>query len=358
MEGGKAPEVTTARIVIGIVIGFIVTVGMLFGSAGTVNWVEGWLYVILQFSFSTALAVWLKKNNPALLKDRMIFLKKSAKNWDKAIVLMAAVLFVPLFVLPGLDAIRYQWSRISLPLKMAGFAGTLVSFGLVFWVMRENTYLSRVVEIQRERGHKVIITGPYQYVRHPMYVGVIVWIFCIPLALGSCFTFIPAAILTSLILLRTFLEDKTLHKELEGYEAYAQKVRYRLLPGVWQVLFEAGEQCVSAIVLRDTGELVGAMGLEIVRWFERAKVGFWIGIPYWSRGYCTEAGRAVLEYGFIVLVLKPIHASHFTRNPASGLVLQELGMKHEGYARQHVKKWEKFEGLKLYRILKEEWKVL
>ena len=226
-------EVAIPRIIAGIVIGIIVALALLFGSAGTLNWPEAWLYVILQSSFSTMLATWLKKNNPDLLKDRMTFLKKSARSWDKVIILIGTVVCVPLFMLPGLDAIRYQSSQISLPFKIVGFVGIMASFSLIFWVMRENTYLSRVVEIQKERGHKVITTGPYQYIRHPMYVGVILWIFSIPLMLGSVLGLIPSGVLTILILLRTHLEDKTLHDELEGYKAYAEKVRYRLLPGVW-----------------------------------------------------------------------------------------------------------------------------
>jgi protein-S-isoprenylcysteine O-methyltransferase Ste14 len=99
--------------------------------------------------------------------------------------------------------------------------------------MRENTYLSRVVEIQKDRGHKVITTGPYRYVRHPMYVGVIILLVSVPLALGSLWALVPGVALTIIIIIRTHLEDKTLHAELEGYKAYAGKVRYRLVPGIW-----------------------------------------------------------------------------------------------------------------------------
>ena len=99
--------------------------------------------------------------------------------------------------------------------------------------MRENTFLSRIVEIQKERGHRVITTGPYQYVRHPMYFGVIVLFFCIPVALGSLWSLIPSAALTLLVLIRTVLEEKTLHEELEGYNSYAEKVRYKIVPGIW-----------------------------------------------------------------------------------------------------------------------------
>jgi protein-S-isoprenylcysteine O-methyltransferase Ste14 len=114
-----------------------------------------------------------------------------------------------------------------------GFVGVIISLLLIFLAMRANKYLSRFVEVQRERGHKVIISGPYQYVRHPMYAGLIVLIYSIPVALGSLWTLLPASVLTLLFVIRTYFEDKTLHEELEGYKAYSERVKYRLLPGIW-----------------------------------------------------------------------------------------------------------------------------
>jgi protein-S-isoprenylcysteine O-methyltransferase Ste14 len=179
------------------------------------------------------LAIWLKKHNPELLRDRMAFLKPAAKRWDKVILLVSTIVFVPYLILPGLDAVRFQWSSVPPLIKAVCFGGIILSFMLLSWVMRENTYLSRVVEIQKERGHKVITTGPYQYVRHPMYLAIIVLFLSIPVALGSLWSLIPSAVLTLLILIRTFLEDKTLHEELEGYNSYAEKVKYRIVPGIW-----------------------------------------------------------------------------------------------------------------------------
>ena len=122
-----------------------------------------------------------------------------------------------------------------------------------------------------------------------------------------------------------------------------------------QPKFEAGELLNFAVVLRSSGELVGAIGLRLVSRFNRAELGYWIGKPYWNNGYCTEAGYAVLQYGFSVLKLNRIHASHLTRNPASGRVMQKMGMAHEGSARQHVKRWDRFEDVELYGILREQW---
>ena len=99
--------------------------------------------------------------------------------------------------------------------------------------MKENAYLYRIVEVQQQHEHKVITTGPYRYVRHPMYIGVIVWVLSLLLALGSRLALLPAILITMLLIIRIILEEKTLEKELEGYVDYRQKVKYRLLPGVW-----------------------------------------------------------------------------------------------------------------------------
>ena len=163
----------------------------------------------------------------------MALLKSSVRGWDKAILSVSAVLCVPYLLLPGLDAVRYQWSSVPLVVKVLGFAGIAAVFLLIAWVMRENTYLSRIVEIQKDRGHTVITTGPYQWVRHPMYVGVIILFVCLPLALGSLWSLIPAVLLITLIVVRTHFEDKTLREELEGYKDYSVKVAHRLVPGIW-----------------------------------------------------------------------------------------------------------------------------
>jgi protein-S-isoprenylcysteine O-methyltransferase Ste14 len=101
------------------------------------------------------------------------------------------------------------------------------------WIMKENTYLAQVVKIDEERGHKVITTGPYSWVRHPMYFVVIILLFAVPVALGSRYALIVAALLTILLVVRTCFEDRTLMRELEGYPEYAKKTPYRLIPGIW-----------------------------------------------------------------------------------------------------------------------------
>ena len=122
--------------------------------------------------------------------------------------------------------------------------------------------------------------------------------------------------------------------------------------------WEKGEQYVFAIMLRASGELCGSIGLKVSAKHERGELGYWIGVPFWKYGYCTEAARAVLEFAFTQLKLNSVVAHHFVRNPASGRVLQKIGMKYEGRLRQHVKKGEQFEDLDCYSILRSEWKAV
>ena len=118
--------------------------------------------------------------------------------------------------------------------------------------------------------------------------------------------------------------------------------------------FEHEEAVIFAITLAESGELVGAISLGIARRFDRAEMGYWIGVPYWNMGYCSEAARAVMVYGFEGLGLNRIFAEHLVRNPASGRVMENAGMTYEGTLRQHVKKWDRYEDLKLYGILRAE----
>jgi ribosomal-protein-alanine N-acetyltransferase len=119
-------------------------------------------------------------------------------------------------------------------------------------------------------------------------------------------------------------------------------------------VYARGEGISFAIVRRADHVLIGAIGLRLEQPHARAELGYWIGVPFWRQGYCTEAARAVVRYGFEVLGLHRIYAAHLTRNPASGRVLQKLGMTYEGCARQHVQKWDVFEDVAMYGILRSE----
>jgi len=207
-------------------------IALFFGSGGTFNWPEAWLFLILYAVAVTIVVVWMKKNAPELLKERMSR-RKDAKTWDKIILVIYTALVMAMFVITSFDAVRYQWSHVPLMVKVLGFLGFIPSFLLVFWTMTQNRYLSEVVRIQEDRGHEVCTTGPYEYVRHPMYVGVIIFILCLPLALGSFIALFFSVAIVILFIIRTALEDQTLQKELPGYKEYAEQVRYRLIPGLW-----------------------------------------------------------------------------------------------------------------------------
>jgi len=222
-----------AKITARFILGLIFIGAILFGTAGTFNWPEAWIYIVIQFGWSVALSIYLWTHDIELLKDRLKFTKKSAKGWDKVLTFVSMPFYIVYLVIPGLDAVRYQWSHVPVWAKVACFILLTALFMWISWIMKENTYLSRFVEIQENRGHKVITTGPYRFVRHPMYIGATILLICLPIALGSLYALIPLVFCIIFMIIRTILEDKTLHNELEEYAEYAQKTKYRLIPKIW-----------------------------------------------------------------------------------------------------------------------------
>ncbi len=217
--------------IVKFVIIYVILALALFLPAGTIFWLQGWIYIAIIIVFSTSFITYLRKYDPGLLKARTE--SKTTESWDKKVTAIANVFFLAMFVLPGFDAVRFKWSTVPFFVNIIGFVGMGLSLFLFFWVSRENTYLSTVVEIQEERGHKVITTGPYRIVRHPMYLAVILLFLSQCLALGSLYSFIPWIGLIVTIVIRTIREDKLLHEQLEGYEEYAQKTKYKIIPGIW-----------------------------------------------------------------------------------------------------------------------------
>ena len=203
----------------------------LFLPAGTLFWLQGWIYIVIMISFSTTLMTYLTKKDPELLKARAK--TKATESWDKKLGIIGTPFFILMYILPGFDAVRFRWSKLPLYISIIGFVGMILAVILFSLVLRENRYLSRVVEVQEERGHRVITTGPYRIVRHPMYFAVIVLYISHCFALGSLFSLIPCAVIIIMIIFRTIREDKMLHKQLEGYKEYAQKTRYKIIPGIW-----------------------------------------------------------------------------------------------------------------------------
>jgi protein-S-isoprenylcysteine O-methyltransferase Ste14 len=205
---------------------------LLFVPAGRLDWPAAWILSVLYAIFLLAYAVWGTLKAPDLLKERSQ-VAENVKVWDKVIMAIYTVLLLATLVLAGLDVGRVRWSQMPVAWLVLGLVGMVLSGGLIFWTILTNAYLGRMVRIQEDRGHQVVTGGPYRYVRHPMYVGIILLFPCMALFLGSWWALVPASLIAMLMVVRTALEDRTLRAELPGYAEYAQRVRYRLLPGVW-----------------------------------------------------------------------------------------------------------------------------
>ncbi|WP_415407954.1 methyltransferase family protein [Sulfurovum sp. CS9] len=204
--------------------------------AGTWRWWEAWVLVGLWTVYGVVMMIYLLRNDPVLLVERLklVPLHKEQKVWDKFLMLLFFIAGIGLYLLPGFDIMRYEWSDpLPLWIRIAAMFVHVPCFVLLGWIMRENTYLSQVVKIDKERDHKVITTGPYAVVRHPMYTVTIILLFAVPIALGSRFALIISLFLMVLLIVRTYLEDRTLHAELVGYPEYAKQTIYRLIPGLW-----------------------------------------------------------------------------------------------------------------------------
>jgi protein-S-isoprenylcysteine O-methyltransferase Ste14 len=230
VEKAKIPSKRTT--IIRTVFTTLFCLAAIFVPAGTLKWPEAWAFIVLYAVAVTAAIMWMKKKAPGLFEERRKR-KKDAKKWDRIFMLFYSIFLLVILILPGLDAIRFRWSAVPTIVKVLAFIGYIPGFWIAFLAMRENAFLSDVVRIQEDRGHTVCSTGPYKFVRHPMYVGVLWIMLCFPFSLGSLYTLIPAGIIMILFLVRTALEDKTMMEELPGYKEYVQQVRYLLFPGIW-----------------------------------------------------------------------------------------------------------------------------
>lgn len=240
MNAPDTPAATTAKLSARLVttqllqtlVIFLVIGGVLFLAAGRLDWPEAWAFLIAYFVIALVTAVWMLRTNPDLTQERARP-GRNAKSWDNMLVGINLLLTLALFAVIGLDAGRYRWSEVPLALRGLGLLGFIPAFGLPLWAAAVNAYLSSRVRIQTERRHAVVAAGPYRYVRHPMYAGMICYDLSVPLLLGSWWGLAVGTVMIVAVILRTALEDQTLQRELPGYEAYSLQVRYRLLQGVW-----------------------------------------------------------------------------------------------------------------------------
>ena len=216
---------------------FLVTASMsatLFLSVGTLNWPKAWVFIGLFVVYFVVWVYWGLRNDPDLLMERASAMEKenNGKSWDKTLVKVNLLVSFTVYIVAGLDT-RFEWSSMGISLQWIGFVLLILGYVLPQLALTNNPFASGVIRIQTDRGHKVSTGGPYKFVRHPMYLGSLLADFGTPLFFGSYWALIPGTVMAALFIYRTAREDQTLQEELPGYKDYAQKVRYRLVPGIW-----------------------------------------------------------------------------------------------------------------------------
>ena len=213
---------------------WIVAMGaLLFVPAGTLHWPAAWVFLSFIGILGLAGGLWLAKTDPALLAERMRpMMQDDQPAADKKFMLVFVVVAFFWVVAMGLDR-RMHASEVPVALQALGWAMLVLSSGFILWVMRENSFAAPVIKLQAERGHRVVSTGPYAWVRHPMYSGTVLFFVGMPLLLGSWWGVALSPLFIVLFAVRAGIEERTLLAGLPGYADYAARVRYRLLPGVW-----------------------------------------------------------------------------------------------------------------------------
>jgi len=225
------PPMPTALVGRAVAGGGLVCAALIFVLARRLGWTLGWIYVGI---FAATLAInlaCLLRWNPELIRRR-VGVRKGTKTWDIVWLALFAPVVIAVFVVAVLEA-RDGVSSAPGAAWLLGLVLFVPGWALITWSMAVNPFFEKGVRIQTERGHRVIDTGPYAYVRHPGYVGFAGWILSTPLLLASAWAFAPALLAVVELAIRTALEDRTLHAELSGYPEYAGRVRFRLIPGIW-----------------------------------------------------------------------------------------------------------------------------
>ena len=208
--------------------GLLVLGAVFFLSAGTMGYWPAWAYMSVLFVPMSFVVLYFILKDPAFLERRMKMKEKESRQ--RSIIKATALIFIIGFLLPGLDW-RFGWSQVPPEVVVGANMLVLIGYFIVFLAFRENSYAARTIEV--EKGQKLISTGPYSIVRHPMYVGVLLMYLATPVALGSYWALPLFLLLIPAIVLRTQNEEEVLRRELPGYKAYCKKIRYRLIPYVW-----------------------------------------------------------------------------------------------------------------------------
>lgn len=214
------------------IVGIIGQAAALFLSSGRLDWIMGWAFVIITALWVCGAALLIIPKNPEILAERARP-KKGAKTWDSAIMSIVAIALLACYIVAGLDLRHGRTAGIPIAFQIAGMACVALGYALILWAMVSNAFFSSIARIQKERGHRVATGGPYRFVRHPAYVAGIAIYLTTPIMFDSLWALIPGGLSAILMILRTALEDRMLKNELPGYKEYAERVRYRLIPGVW-----------------------------------------------------------------------------------------------------------------------------
>jgi protein-S-isoprenylcysteine O-methyltransferase Ste14 len=213
-------------------LGLVVMGVALFWSAGRVDWWPGWASLAVMLAWVLATAIVIFRLNPGLFAERL-GPRKGAKSWDTLILSIVGLVQLARYILAGLDQ-RYGWTGgFPLVAQIVAWIVCALGYALVVWATASNLYFSQIVRIQSERGHTVATGGPYHYVRHPAYIGAILYEIAVAVLLASWWALVAGIVCTILFILSTALEDRTLQAELPGYADYAHQVHYRLIPAIW-----------------------------------------------------------------------------------------------------------------------------
>lgn len=220
------------RWVIREAMGLVMVVALLFIPAGRLNWTMGWALVGVYALWVSTTALILITRSPELLAERATR-RKVGKTWDMLLLSIVGLSTLAKYIIAGLD-VRNGWTTpMPLWLQITALVVAALGYALGIWAMAANPFFSLQYSIQKDRGHSVASAGPYRLIRHPGYFGTIAFEISASIVLGSLWALIPGVIGALAVLIRTAYEDKELHQELDGYKEYADRVRYRLLPGVW-----------------------------------------------------------------------------------------------------------------------------
>ncbi|HEY5048629.1 MAG TPA: isoprenylcysteine carboxylmethyltransferase family protein [Rhizomicrobium sp.] len=222
-----------AKVWIVLAVEAVIFAGLLFGSAGTLGWPPAWAFLGVVSVGAFLITRMVERRDPALVEERLRWpIRRAQLPWDGVVIVILTVVFPGWLALMGLDAVRFDWSWMPDWLQIVGGIGVATALSFVYRVFEENTFL-QLVRAHKERGQKLISTGPYAVVRHPFYAAVLFFCISTALLLGSWLGLAGVFVLAVGLVVRTALEDRELRKKLEGYSAYARQVPYRLVPGVW-----------------------------------------------------------------------------------------------------------------------------